>query len=458
MSAAQTNQALVERYVEIVNAGDFDSLGEIVADDYQGEPAGFPFGGASSGPEVLRKELGALRNAFPNLRYTPRRVVADEASVSAWFTLTGTHQGEFATASLGAYPAAALFEAAVDASGNEVRVTVAETWSVEEGRISGRSVVTDTLELARQVAAPRPDPAPERLVTSQTVVAFGPQDGMESIAIDHRGHAFVTTMLTGEIREVSPDGQWTTFARIPTGVGTVAFDARGNLYATVGIFDPASKAVHRFAPDGSSEPLGDLPSDSVPNGIAVDAEGNVFVVDSSLGVVWRLPASGGNAEPWVRHERLAPRRYVASFPGANGVKFFDGHLFTSVSDTGNIVRVPVLADGSAGEPEIYATGLSTDDFAFDTEGNLYATTHPFDTVVRLRPDGSREVLATAEQGVVGPTDAAFGTTPDDKDNLYVVTDGGMFASMLPKNAGHPVAEAHPAIVRLEVGVPGLALP
>jgi hypothetical protein len=35
-----------------------------------------------------------------------------------------------------------------------------------------------------------------------------------------------------------------------------------------------------------------------------------------------------------------------------------------------------------GASEIYATGLSAAAFAFDVEGNLYATTHPFDHLRR----------------------------------------------------------------------------
>lgn len=53
------------------------------------------------------------------------------------------------------------------------------------------------------------------------------------------------------------------------------------------------------------------------------------------------------------------------------------------------------------------TVLPTDVFAFDRHGNLYATTHPFNTVVRLAPEGTRQESADLSTGANAPTAAAF---------------------------------------------------
>jgi hypothetical protein len=135
------------------------------------------------------------------------------------------------------------------------------------------------------------------------------------------------------------------------------------------------------------------------------------------------------------------------------VKFYHNDLYASNSSTGNIVRISVQPDGSAGQVLVYATGVPTDDFAFDVLGNIYATTHPFNTVVKIGRDGTQTVIATPEQNVIGPTAAAFGVRGADRLNLYVVTDGGLFGQLIDPNS----PAGPPSIVRLEVGVPGLPI-
>ena len=87
----------------------------------------------------------------------------------------------------------------------------------------------------------------------------------------------------------------------------------------------------------------------------------------------------------------------------------------------------MAADGKLGAPTVFASGIPGDDFAIDKEGSLYVTTHPFNTIVRVKQDGSRNIIADASQGIIGATDAAFGTTPGDENTLYVATDGGAFS-------------------------------
>jgi hypothetical protein len=83
-----------------------------------------------------------------------------------------------------------------------------------------------------------------------------------------------------------------------------------------------------------------------------------------------------------------------------------------------------------------------DDFAIDPAGNLYGTTHVFNSVVRIAPDGSMTTIAQAEQGMTGSTALAFGTGSDCA-SVYVVTNGGM---TLPPPEGVQSAE----VVRLEI--------
>ncbi len=72
-----------------------------------------------------------------------------------------------------------------------------------------------------------------------------------------------------------------------------------------------------------------------------------------------------------------------------------------------MVRIPILEQQQAGTPTIYASNVPLDDFTFDAEGNLYGTTHPVNTVIRIARNGTRLTIAGPEQGVIGSTAAAF---------------------------------------------------
>ena len=444
--------ALVQRYVEIVNAGDLAALDEIVSPDFTQPAVGLAalFGGGQTGPDLLRQEIAGLRAAFPDLRYELNAVTTEGSVVVAALTLTGTHRGPYA-AGLGVVPP----------SGRRVAVPVTESLRVVDGRIAERAVVMDRLALASQAAIPGPPDAPLAPVPSEEVAAFPAafEHAMESIAIAPDGRTFVTN-FTGEIREIAPDGTWSVFSRLP-GVGTVAVDAAGNVYATSNMPDSATKGIWRFAPNGAGERLAPLPPEAAPNGITLGPDGAVYAADSLLGRVWRVPVDGNVATVWVESDLLAPRPFLATFPGANGAKFFGGALYVSNPDRATFVRVPVLPTGEAGSPEVWASGVSVDDFAFDVRGNAYGTTHPFNSVVRVAPDGTLTVLATPAEGVVGPTAAVFGTRPGEETSLFVVTDGGWAAPLLGPNqllGGDLGPNPHPTVVKLDVGVAGLPLP
>lgn len=314
-----------------------------------------------------------------------------------------------------------------------------------------------TITMASRVTAVTLTPVPTEVVAS-----FEPKQFLESIAFDEGGSLYLSLPIQGEIRKIAPNGEQTTVATLPLGpdifgtglgiLGTIAFDQAGNLYVAQNSTDVTVKGIWRVASDGTTERLAALPQDSLPNGITVDKDDNIFVADSTLGIVWRIPSGGREAQVWLEDELLRARP-SSGFPGANGVKFYQGDLYVSVTDTGNILRIPVQPDGTSGELVVYATGVPTDDFAFDILGNLYATTHPLNTVVRIGKDGQQQVLATIDQGIIGSTAAAFGTQEGDRTKLYVVTDGGLLGRLLdPDSPTGP-----PSVVKLDIGIPGYPL-
>jgi sugar lactone lactonase YvrE len=90
-----------------------------------------------------------------------------------------------------------------------------------------------------------------------------------------------------------------------------------------------------------------------------------------------------------------------------------------------------------------ATAL--DDFAFDARGNLYGMTNSSNTVVRIAPDGTSEVLLTLTDGLDGPTSGAFGVKKHKKD-LYIAN--GAFPAFSGQNPRRP------SVMRLHIGIKG----
>ncbi len=291
----------------------------------------------------------------------------------------------------------------------------------------------------------------------ETVALFNPltPDTPESIVIDHQGNKFISMALTGEIRKIAADGTQSTHAALPVGVfsfmpiggimGALALDKDGTIYVSVAASDLANRGVWAVAPDGSIRMLAQLPANALPNGIALRHD-FLYVADSEIGVVWRIPTGGGAATIWADDPLLKPSPGHV-FPGPNGLQIFHNEVYVANSDQASILAIDINHHGEAGEIRIHATGVPCDDFAFDVRGNLYATTDPFNTVLRVAPDGAVTTLLTAVDGLDGPTAAAFGRAGADKFNLYICNAAFPFFSVTHR----------PSLMKLHLDVRGAPL-
>jgi sugar lactone lactonase YvrE len=323
-------------------------------------------------------------------------------------------------------------------------------WNGIHGRRRrARAVAVTAAVLATIVALP---------ASASAATVFNPALGEfpEGIAIDRQGATFVTLAPRGEIRKVAVDGTQSTFAQMsPAGAGFgplgLAFDRRGDLYAATATFNPASTGVYRVDDDGTSQRIPGSEAIVLPNALAFDKGGDLFISDSVAGAIYRVGPDGA-AQPWVSDPRLAgDGSFGFGVPfGANGVAVRQHDLYVAVTEKGRIVRIPIRPDGTPGPLEVVAESpllLGADGIAFDAHGNLYVLANAQNSLVRLAPDGGLTTIATAADHLDFPAGIAFGRGPLDHKSVSVVN----FAIGPPGGFG-------PAILDFDVGVPGQPLP
>jgi sugar lactone lactonase YvrE len=284
----------------------------------------------------------------------------------------------------------------------------------------------------------------------------------EGVTVDKVGNVFVGLAPLSKIIKFSPDGEVMDFAYLPSptpfGLGLLglAVDAPGNVYAGLASGDANTQGVYKIYPNGSSERLPGTDAITFPNALAFDNRGNLYVTDTIFGAVWRIPP-GGSAQLWVHDETLVgfilPDPGAPPFPiGANGIAYRHGSIFVANSTEAQIVRIPVMKDGSAGTPEIFikdpAQLTPLDGIALDVHGNIYGLVIAQSKLVRIDAE-SKEIttLATAANGLDFPASLAFGSGMGYRQSVFVTN----FAIGPPGGTG-------PALLNVEVGTPGLPLP
>jgi sugar lactone lactonase YvrE len=217
----------------------------------------------------------------------------------------------------------------------------------------------------------------------------------------------------------------------------------------------------RIAADGSQALIGSIRG--VPNGMAMDASGDLLIADIGEGKLYKLRRNGDcelllgtmQGEPlgavnfalidrrgrvWITvSTKVRPFSQAVRSPTADGYIFClddgvarlvadgicfanemridDDERFAYVAETalGRVIRMPMTADGGLGAPEPFGPerlfeGALVDGITFDQEGNLWITELSRNAIAVITPDGRARVLYDDPGGkaLLTPTSICFG--------------------------------------------------
>jgi steroid delta-isomerase-like uncharacterized protein len=131
----EENIAAQQRAAEYLSTGDIDSAVEVFAVDAVDHD---PAPGQSPGREGFRAFFSALARAFPDARFDPEYLVADDDHVCVAYTVTGTHKGPFHD---------------IPATGRRIEVRGVQVGRFENAQIVERWGSTDELGIMQQIGA-----------------------------------------------------------------------------------------------------------------------------------------------------------------------------------------------------------------------------------------------------------------------------------------------------------------
>jgi len=268
----------------------------------------------------------------------------------------------------------------------------------------------------------------------------------------------------GVIYQVTPDGKVNELTTLPQGSipNGVTMDRNGDLvYCDLG-----KQAVVRVTQSGKvsliADRIGSLAL-SLPNFATYDAEGNLYVSNSSTSEISKVIAELLNPSP--NGALVCIRANGKSEIVATGIYLANGTaidpkeeaVYVLESTRFDCLRITIKKDGTFGKPEVYARGFPAipDGMAFDADGNLYVTLpgrakaegeppadkvlKPVNQILKVDTNGNWTTLIDdpGSKRLDHPTNCAFGG-PGLQDLYFANLEGEHFSRVHTNFRGHPL--------------------
>lgn len=272
-----------------------------------------------------------------------------------------------------------------------------------------------------------------------------PQDTwVENLAVRSNGQLLVTLLSSPEVYQVDP-----TLQQPPTLVhrfdghlacagivelGTDVFYVVVSNFSTVTITTgPGTYSVWKlnlteFDSGGGTIPavhIANFPDSVFFNGMTAIPNSEYLLIADSRGSsnVWSLNVATGAVNGTITNSLMAGLETGEDI-GINGVKVWGQSLYWTNTDQALLGKIAINAEGDAVSTATTVTsGLtSVDDFVFDSTGNVYFAGND---EVRYKATGSSTFTVISNNTLLsGSTAVKFGRLSNDRNDLYVTTNGG----------------------------------
>jgi sugar lactone lactonase YvrE len=215
----------------------------------------------------------------------------------------------------------------------------------------------------------------------------------------------------------------------------------------------------RCSPDGKVSMIADRVGSlalTLPNFCSYDAEGNLYVSNSSTQDISKVlaeldqPAPNGalvRIQPDGRGEIVAEGIYFAN---GTAIDPNEDAVYVLESSRNDCLRIQIKKDGTFGKPEIYSKDFPAlpDGMAFDVDRNLYVTLPavasggnitPANKILKIDTNGNWSLLIDDPAGtkMAFPTNCAFGG-PGLQDLFIANLQGHHFNRVRTSFRGHPL--------------------
>jgi len=137
MATTQTNKERFRRVCDALNERDFDAFADTHTDDVVLHDHDEAFHGV----EAVIEHEQTIYEGFPDMRYTPEDVIAEDDLVAARWIVTGTNEGEFE---------------GIELTGKEVEFSAFGMFRIEGGEIAEVWLTYDQLGMLQQLGVAEP--------------------------------------------------------------------------------------------------------------------------------------------------------------------------------------------------------------------------------------------------------------------------------------------------------------